>query len=413
MTLPTDDATVSVVIPVKDAGDDLPRLLSALRNQRGLKALEIVVVDSGSTDRSADTARDFDATVICIAPEDFSHSGTRNLAARHARHSYLLFMVQDALPTSELWLLDLLSRLTSGDVAAVSCAEQPKEDADLFYKVSLWFHNRFMEVDGQDRIMSKPVDENYMSLRKNSQLSNIACLMSRSLFLRYGFRGDFGEDLELGVRLIKDGHRLALLGSTRVLHSHNRPPYYHLKRGYVDALLLSQMFVDFPVHAIDADDLLEGVRPVFDVVDSIVRRELRQLAVPCTIDVLSRTVLDALRVPKPIDVAPMEPDILNLAGAGLESFLQRFCSQSRRDGGVDSVHPIVLGAVSGALGGVFEYMINMDAVVDEPVLQDFTSCLYKTCAIQCGFLLGASFARGSEMSRNRLRHINAELTQGV
>jgi glycosyltransferase involved in cell wall biosynthesis len=407
------DATVSVVIPVKDAGDDLRRLLAALRDQQGLTDLEIVVVDSGSTDGSGDTAREFDATVISIAPEDFSHSGTRNLAAQRSRGTHLLFTVQDALPPSEFWLHDLLSLMKSEKVAAVSCAERPRADADLFYRVSLWFHNRFMEVDGRDRIMSKPDEESYLALRKNGQLSNIACLMPKALFLQYGFRGDFGEDLDLGVRLIKDGYKLALLGTARVLHSHNRPAYYHLKRGYVDALLLSQMFRDFPVHAVDADDLLRSIGPAFDVLDALVHRDLRQLALPCATPAVSRMVLDSLQAAGATTVAYIERPHPCVQDTNLQSFLQRRCGRSQGEGSPNPANPVVLGAVRGALAGVFEYMMNTADVVDGPALQDFIACLYKTCAIQCGSLLGSTFGRGSVETRLRLRDINAELIRGV
>jgi GT2 family glycosyltransferase len=406
------DATVSVVIPVKDAGDDLRRLLAALRDQQGLTDLEIVVVDSGSTDGSGDTAREFDATVISIAPEDFSHSGTRNLAAQRSRGTHLLFTVQDALPPSEFWLHDLLSLMKSEKVAAVSCAERPRADADLFYRVSLWFHNRFMEVDGRDRIMSKPDEESYLALRKNGQLSNIACLMPKALFLQYGFRGDFGEDLDLGVRLIKDGYKLALLGTARVLHSHNRPAYYHLKRGYADGLQLSQMFDDFPVRSIDADVLVRSIRPAFDAIDGLVCVDLSTLPVPCSIAVLSRAVFDGLEAAT-ANVAAIAALHRRVADTDLESFLQRNCDSAGEPLGGTSVQPIVLDAVRGALAGVFEYMMNTADVVDGPALQDFIACLYKTCAIQCGSLLGSTFGRGSVETRLRLRDINAELIRGV
>nr|WP_315267617.1 glycosyltransferase family 2 protein [Microbacterium lemovicicum] len=61
-------STVSVVIPVKDDADDLRRCLRALALQSRLPD-EIVVVDNGSTDGSAQTARDAGARVVpCGAP---------------------------------------------------------------------------------------------------------------------------------------------------------------------------------------------------------------------------------------------------------------------------------------------------------------------------------------------------------
>ena len=46
-TNPYKDTTVSVVIPVKNGGDQFRSLLKSLKNQKGFKDLEIIVVDSG------------------------------------------------------------------------------------------------------------------------------------------------------------------------------------------------------------------------------------------------------------------------------------------------------------------------------------------------------------------------------
>ena len=67
-----DAAKISVIIPTKDAGDDFQCLLSLMKNQKGFKDVEILVVDSGSTDRTLETAREFGANIIEISPEEFS-----------------------------------------------------------------------------------------------------------------------------------------------------------------------------------------------------------------------------------------------------------------------------------------------------------------------------------------------------
>ncbi len=111
----------------------------------------------------------------------------------------------------------------------MSCAEFPWESADLFYRAITWNHYRFLEVDREDRIMRYAGSEDHVTLRKNGQLSDLACLISKDVFTKYNYRTDYGEDLDLGLRLIKDGYEIAFLGSTRIIHSHNRPAYYYLK----------------------------------------------------------------------------------------------------------------------------------------------------------------------------------------
>src|SRR5262249_2336816 len=217
--------TVSVVIPTKNGGEGFRRVLAAIANQKGFRQIEILVVDSGSTDETVELADQFGAKVIKILPEEFTHSYARNLGARHASGHYLLFTVQDALPPSDSWLYQLFSVIKNNQVAAVSCAEFPAASADLFYRAISWNHYRFLEVDNVDKLMFKNGADDHISLRKNGQLSDLACLISRDVFARYEYKTDYGEDLDLGLRLIQDGHSLAFLGSTRIIHSHNRPAY--------------------------------------------------------------------------------------------------------------------------------------------------------------------------------------------
>jgi GT2 family glycosyltransferase len=87
-----------------------------------------------------------------------------------------------------------------------------------------------------------------LGLRSNSQISDIAALIKLDVFNQYKYKTKFAEDLDLGIRLIKDGHRIGFLYSTRVIHSHNRPAYYFIKRAYVDSKFLKEVFtgIQFP-----------------------------------------------------------------------------------------------------------------------------------------------------------------------
>src|SRR5215210_1095796 len=87
--------SVSVVIPVKNGGPLLADVLAAVRAQG---EVELIVTDSGSTDGSADVARAAGAEVIEIAPGEFGHGRTRNLAAERSSGELICFLTQDAVP---------------------------------------------------------------------------------------------------------------------------------------------------------------------------------------------------------------------------------------------------------------------------------------------------------------------------
>jgi glycosyltransferase involved in cell wall biosynthesis len=241
------DASVAVVIPTFNAGAEFGWLLRKLRAQRGLRELQVVVVDSGSTDGTADAARAAGCTVVEIAQSEFTHSGSRNLGAAHARADYLLFMVQDAYPVGDHWAYGMLRFLldhADDGLVAVSCSEYPRSDSDMMYDSMVDTHYRFLGCRFEDRI-GRLAGSDHMALRAQGQLSDVACLIGRDTFARYRYRGDYAEDLDLGMRIIRDGLAVAMLASVKVVHSHNRPAWYYLKRSFVDVVYLVGMFDDF------------------------------------------------------------------------------------------------------------------------------------------------------------------------
>ena len=223
------DSKISVIIPTKNAGVEFEFLLKMYNTQKGINEIELVVVDLGSTDNTLDIAKANHAKIVTILPSEFSHSYARNLGAENATGGYFLFTVQDALPPTDTWLYELMTVLAQNYVSAVSCAEFPREDADLFYRVISWNHYRFLGVNEADRIYKLPNNPNYLTLRQNGQLSDLACLIPNEVFNKYKYRLNYAEDLDLGIRLIQDGKKIAFLGTIRIIHSHNRPAHYFLK----------------------------------------------------------------------------------------------------------------------------------------------------------------------------------------
>lgn len=243
----TLDFKVSVVIPTLNAGTEFRWMLRKLRAQKAVREIEIVVVDSGSRDATVTWAHEAGCKVVQILPSEFSHSYARNRGADAASGDYLLFMVQDAYPIGDHWMHGMLRYLldhADQKLVAASCAEYSRSDSDMMYDSMVNTHYRFLGCLEYDRIGEFQGDD-HMALRSQGQLSDVSCLISRECFMRYRYQGDYAEDLDLGIRLIKDGYRVAMLASVKVIHSHNRPAYYYLKRTFVDVIFLVGLFKDF------------------------------------------------------------------------------------------------------------------------------------------------------------------------
>ncbi len=116
---PDSQPTLSVIIPARNEEHNLPTLLRSLAAQP-LKPHEIIVVDDGSTDRTAELARELGATVIASQPLPESWRGKPwacHQGAQTATGELLLFLDADT------WFEpDGLSRVLNGfgDIVAAA-----------------------------------------------------------------------------------------------------------------------------------------------------------------------------------------------------------------------------------------------------------------------------------------------------
>ncbi len=402
------DATISVVIPTKNAGEGFDRLLSMVKRQKGFNDIEIVVVDSGSTDFTLEVAREYGTKIIEIPSENFTHSYSRNLGAENASGEYLFFTVQDALLPSETFFYELYGVLRKNNLAAVSCAEFPREGADLFYRIITWIHyHKFLGVGKKDRIFSSPCTEDYIHMRRNAQLSNIACLIPKETFMRYKYRYGYAEDIDLGIRLIKDGYRLAMLSSVKIIHSHNRSPYYYLKRGYVDNLFLSDIFPDYHVPVIRIERLFKDIINVYVRINELVNKDLPQT----TVDDLFVVVKHAL-------ATPVENKFITFNNRFMDRdftcFLETIYTQCHGAGMKQhSLRNLFNQAMLDYVNVIFEYLGNTFERIDDYIIEDFKSCICKAFAFQCGTQMAFAYLSSNHSTKEKFRDINIELCRGV
>jgi glycosyltransferase involved in cell wall biosynthesis len=374
------DKKVSVVIPTKNAGKHISALLEKIRAQKGILQCEVIVVDSGSTDRTVALAQSKGAEIVQISPQEFTHAFSRNKGAEKATGDYLLFMVQDALPLTNRWLWEMVSALQTNQLAAVSCAEYPRADCDLFYRFLIHRHYNSAGLD-RDRILVWDNScSSYLGLRSNAQISDIAALIRRDIFESYRYQTAYAEDLDLGIRLIRDGHRLGFLHRTRVLHSHTRSSYYFLKRGYVDARFLVEVFPNLVFPEVE-----DQVKLYCDILTCFNR--LRQIA----------RRLPGLRFPLPIkDLMELFLKIFSAgqgepASAGesanpeLLEFMQRLSEHCQP---MSSALSVRANMVAPHIVNHFELLQNWVCgiydVADQAFARDIVSALEKILALHAG-----------------------------
>ena len=207
---------LSLVIPVKNGGSDLRRCLDAVAVQDVGEEVEVVVVDSGSSDGSAELAASRGALVHRIAPEDFDHGATRNLGASLARGDVLVFTSQDAHAEDPAWLRALVAPLRDDPSLAGAYGRQiAHPDASPPERFFLDFLYGPRE---RTQRASRPEE-----LTMHTTLfSNVNAAIRRDVFDRFRFAGDIimSEDQEWSRRVLLAGFAIRYVPRAAVRHSH-------------------------------------------------------------------------------------------------------------------------------------------------------------------------------------------------
>jgi lipopolysaccharide biosynthesis glycosyltransferase/glycosyltransferase involved in cell wall biosynthesis len=248
---------ISVIIPVKNGEKYLSQLFQSLKMQRGVNIVEIIVMLSESDDNSRKTAKLYGAKVFDVA--QFSHSGTRLVGAKKAQSKYVLFLTQDACLNDRRLLSKMLDFLIKNSLIATSCTETYRDGCEEYYRLSFDAHVRYLGYF-DDTIMLMPQVENYRELRRNANLSDVCCIYKRDVLLKLGMDSPFAEDIDFGLRAIKNGYKLGMLTSHKVTHSHNTTVLAVYERAYIDFVSIKSLFNIEPLKYLNSDTFIGNVK---------------------------------------------------------------------------------------------------------------------------------------------------------
>lgn len=96
----------------------LPEVFAALDRQ-SYRDFEVLLVDSGSIDRTRDIAAANGARIVRLRSEDFTFGHSLNVGVRESKGSIIAILSAHAIPADEHWLERLIAPLRRDDVAMV------------------------------------------------------------------------------------------------------------------------------------------------------------------------------------------------------------------------------------------------------------------------------------------------------
>jgi rhamnosyltransferase len=227
--------TASVAIPVFNGGPLLAEVLEAVAAQQVDRPVELVVIDSGSTDGSADLARRRGARVHEIPNAEFNHGDTRNALMELATGDHVAFLTQDSVPAGPGWLAALLHGFTfADDVALVFGPHRPRDTSSPMVRREL------LELFA--RFGPEQVDRDAAAGGRAAFFSSANGAVARWAWERVPFRrAGYAEDMVLARDMLAAGLAKAYVPDAAVVHSHDLPPLKAFRRYFDDFRALAQV----------------------------------------------------------------------------------------------------------------------------------------------------------------------------
>lgn len=202
---------VSVTLLTRNAGTLLKRVLLGVASQATSRAVEIVAVDSGSTDGTVEQLRNAGARVVSIRPEEFNFGLTRDLVFQHAHGNILVTLSQDAVPAHEHWLENLVEPIIYSG-AAVSCGTS-LPDAQRDARQFPWERNGAFYFTREMQMFRAKHG-------RGLSFSNAAVRRSAWEALRIDAAA-LGEDFQFQLKVQAAGWPIAFVDGAEVLHHHD------------------------------------------------------------------------------------------------------------------------------------------------------------------------------------------------
>lgn len=208
---------ISIIIRTKNEERFIGRTLKAVFAQEIDQPFEVIIIDSGSTDRTLEIVRQFDVRVYEIRPEEFTYGYALNYGARLAKGEYIINLSHDCIPVDARWMANLLVPLTSDPSVAASLGRQvPLKGINPFEERALITH--FLPAEEGDA---------------RQVFSNANCAIRKIILEKYPFdeKASFAEDF-IWAKMLPAEYPIKYSRDASVYHSHPLSLKYWAKRYY-------------------------------------------------------------------------------------------------------------------------------------------------------------------------------------
>ncbi len=203
-----EEILISIIIRAYNEENNIGKLLSLIKRQKLSYDYEIIVVDSGSIDKTIMIAKQFDVKIINIKPEEFSFGYSLNKGIEQASGEICVFISAHCFPVNEKWLEELVTPLLKNKRIGLVYGKQRGGDMSKFSEKEIFKKWYPENIDG---IQNHPFSNNAnTAIRKNIWEE---CKYDETLT---GL-----EDLDWAKKVLDKGFLIYYSSKAEVLHIHN------------------------------------------------------------------------------------------------------------------------------------------------------------------------------------------------
>jgi glycosyltransferase involved in cell wall biosynthesis len=217
----------SVVIRAYNEEQHIGRLLEGISHQT-LKDVEIILVDSGSTDATASIAEHYGAKIVHINPQEFTFGRSLNLGLAAATRDRIAITSAHVYPVYPDWLERLLEPFKDPQVALT----YGKQRGDAYSKFS------------EHQIFARWYSNQSEPRQTHPFCNNANAAIRRAVWEQHPYDETLTglEDLAWAKKVLAAGYGVAYVAEAEILHVHDETPRGLYNRYRREAMAFKQIY---------------------------------------------------------------------------------------------------------------------------------------------------------------------------